>query len=368
MSEGNLGLIPVNRAQFIRGFVESILSGSVPIGHGHPGTGKSSLMRLVVEELSRVTGKKWQLHDTFRGSQIDHTDLAGFPVVDGEFAAYKLFRHFPYDSPTPILVCLDEVGQWSTTVQSAGMQLVLDKRLGNMKLGDNIHLCALTNFASDRAGAGNLLTTMSSRLAHFELSMTSEEYVQFMREQDYDQRLTEFIRFTGKYYNFDRSRPINTTLRSHERLDKVIKLLIGMGRFSSDSIRPHIYANYDAGTAASMSKFFDVVDKLPKPEAIMANPTKVEIPSIDDTTNRALLHLFTSMLVHWADRFLSAGKIDALYKFMPRLEAEYQALFHNDLFLTVAASGKMRTAWLATPEFDKWCKANPDVELPIDRK
>src|SRR4051812_30577921 len=103
---------------------------------GPPGVGKSSLVRQATQNLNL------DLVDV-RATLLDPVDLRGLPRLEGESAVWIPPAFLPRFGAGVLF--LDELAQAAPLVQSACLQLTLDRRIGEYELPDGWSVIAASN-------------------------------------------------------------------------------------------------------------------------------------------------------------------------------------------------------------------------------
>lgn len=138
--------------------------------HGRPGIGKSAAVKQF------AASKGIECNDKIRLSQIEPTDLGGLPIVkDG-----KMERVYPSWLPTEGegILFLDELNKGMPSTQSAAYQLVLDRQLGEARLGDDWMVVAAGNRSTDRVTIYEMDSALQNRFPlHIEVETPSAEEV-----------------------------------------------------------------------------------------------------------------------------------------------------------------------------------------------
>jgi len=135
---------------------------------GPPGIGKSE----VVEQITRELGG--YMID-LRMAQMEPTDLRGIPFFNRDNG--KMDWAPPIDLPDeelasqyPIIVLfLDEMNSAPPSVQAAGYQLVLNRRVGKYRLPDNVVMVAAGNRDSDKGVTYRMPMPLANRFVHVEM-------------------------------------------------------------------------------------------------------------------------------------------------------------------------------------------------------
>jgi MoxR-like ATPase len=136
---------------------------------GPPGVGKSSLVKQAAESL------KLDLIDV-RATLLDPVDLRGLPRIDGESAVWLPPAFLPRFGEGVLF--LDELAQAAPLVQSACLQLTLDRRIGKYELPDGWSVIAASNRSEDRAGTHRLISPLLNRFVHLDLEVSAEDWQQ----------------------------------------------------------------------------------------------------------------------------------------------------------------------------------------------
>ena len=133
------------------------------IGQGEPGIGKSSMLKVLAERLPN-----------YETAYIDCTllDLGDFALpytevvggvgvlqdngvqVSGGLKVTKFAPNarFKFQSDKPVIVMLDEIGKAMKSVKNVLLTLMLEKRIGDVKLPEGSIVFGTTNLATDGVG------------------------------------------------------------------------------------------------------------------------------------------------------------------------------------------------------------------------
>ena len=138
---------------------------------GGPGIGKSNLIEQIVD--SGDLGKAC-MYD-MRLGLVEPTDIRGVPYYNKESG--KMDWADPVDLPSAedaanydtVVLFLDEFNQAVPAVQAASYQLVLNRRVGQYHLPDNVVVIAAGNRETDKGVAYRMPKPLENRFGHFEL-------------------------------------------------------------------------------------------------------------------------------------------------------------------------------------------------------
>lgn len=134
--------------------------------HGKPGIGKSSIVKQVAEELGI------DLRDV-RLSLLDPVDLRGLPKVEDGATRWVPPIFLPREGKG--ILFLDEFGNCVPSIQSAALQLILDRRLGEYVLPDGWSVVAASNNVEDRANIFEMSTALNNRFFHADFPVPNYE-------------------------------------------------------------------------------------------------------------------------------------------------------------------------------------------------
>lgn len=115
---------------------------------GAPGIGKSAIPKTIAKKLKEITKKEVYLTD-FRLPLHNISDLLGIPVADAKRELSIWLRPKVLkmnESPDVInILFLDELPNAMPSVQTAALQLTLDRRVGDHEIPDNCIIIAAGN-------------------------------------------------------------------------------------------------------------------------------------------------------------------------------------------------------------------------------
>lgn len=162
---------------------------------GAPGIGKSTAVRAARELLSRKYKEEFGLVD-IRLSQLDPTDLGGIPVPHEG----RMGRLYPRWWPTEGrgLLFFDELNKGVPTTQAAAYQMILDRRMGDVALGEGWLVIAAGNRSTDRVVVYDMDSALQNRFAlHIEVECPSgRELVEYLDAQGKgDSQVAGFLEF-----------------------------------------------------------------------------------------------------------------------------------------------------------------------------
>ena len=305
--------IKVKISQAARMIEYAIKARLVTMLKGSPGTGKSQVIH-------QIAAKHRLKVIDLRLSQCDPTDLAGFPtIIDGK-ADYVPMAHFPIvGDPIPDgyagwMLFLDEANAAPPAIQAAAYKLVLDRMVGSHHLHPNVAMAMAGNLETDGAIVQPMSTALQSRLMHLELVVDAKEWVEWAEKNDFDYRLTGWVKFKPQsLYTFqaDHTDCTYACPRTYEFANRLLNIV--------DTDSPDMPAMLSGimgeGVARELQGFFKIHAGLLTPAQIQANPEKVQVP-----TQPSVLYALTGSVAH----NMSMSTAEAYMKFVRRLPVEFQ--------------------------------------------
>ena len=175
---------------------------------GPPGIGKSEVVEQITNSLPNA-----HLID-IRLSLWEPTDIKGIPYFDSnsgtmvwgapselpneEFAAQ-------YDN---IVLFLDEMNSAAPSVQAAAYQLILNRRVGQYKLPDNVMIVAAGNRDADKGVTYRMPAPLANRFIHLELAVSFDDWFAWAVDNSVHKDVVGFLQFSKKdLYDFDPKSP-----------------------------------------------------------------------------------------------------------------------------------------------------------------
>lgn len=278
---------------------------------GPPGVGKSN----IVAQVAKAQGR--QVIDV-RAVMMDPVDLKGLPHINGDGHAHWAIPDFLPRSGTGVLF-LDELNSAPQLVQAACYQLILDRKLGEYTLPDAWSIVAAGNNETDRGVTTRMPTPLANRFAHFQATTDIDDWSKWAVQNNVRPEVVAFCRFRPELlhsFNPQSGEKAFPTPRSWERVSEA------MSANPPQSIEFQIYVGLIGQAAAvELIGFLKVFRNLPSIDAIMMNPTTVDVPE-----DPATLHALCSALARRADD----STIDRIGTYVDRMPDEFTVLAMAD--------------------------------------
>ena len=175
---------------------------------GPPGIGKSDIVGQITKQL-----KNSHLID-IRLSLWEPTDIKGIPyyAANDNVMAWAPPQELPteefaaqYDN---IVLFLDEMNSAAPAVQAAAYQLILNRRVGQYKLPDNVLIVAAGNREADKGVTYRMPAPLANRFVHIELAVNFDDWFAWAVENKIHNDVVGYLTFSKKdLYDFDPKSP-----------------------------------------------------------------------------------------------------------------------------------------------------------------
>jgi hypothetical protein len=281
---------------------------------GPPGIGKSEIVDSITQERSGYM-------IDMRLALMEPTDLRGIPVPNTNTGLMEWLP--PADLPTQeladqfecVVLFLDEMNQAPQSVQAAAYQLILNRRLGNYRLPDNVLIVAAGNRESDRGVAYRMPSPLANRFVHLEMTTDFEDWQNWALTNDIDAEVVGYVTANKMdLMNFD-PRTASRAFATPRSWTFVSQMLPQEGEQISDSrLHDLIAGTVGDGIATKFMAHRAISGKLPNPTDILSG--KVKTLSAEGREISAMFSLTASLCYELRDFVDRNGKekMDELYK------------------------------------------------------
>jgi hypothetical protein len=170
---------------------------------GPPGIGKSDIVKQLGEDLGA------HVIDV-RLSLWEPTDIKGIPYFDSNHN--KMVWAPPSELPDAdmaaqhknIILFLDEMNSAPPAVQAAAYQLILNRRVGQYYLPDNVLIVAAGNREADKGVTYRMPAPLANRFIHLEMTVSWDDYSFWATENRIHKDVVGYLTFSKKdLYDFD---------------------------------------------------------------------------------------------------------------------------------------------------------------------
>ena len=286
---------------------------------GPPGIGKSELVEGIGD--SGVLGNTYVID--MRLALFEPTDLRGYPAPD--MANGKMVWLPPADLPTAemaeqydtIILFMDELNSAAPSVQAAAYQLILNRRIGQYVLPENVVIIAAGNRETDKGVTYRMPKPLENRFVHFELRVDFQDWLNWAVNNNIDADIVGYLSFAkGDLYNFDAQSSSRgfATPRSWTFTSELLEDDDDM----SEAMTTDLVAGcVGEGIAVKFMAHKKIAGDLPVPEDVL----DAKVKKIDNTEISACYALATSLCYELRDRFIAGEKAGA--------DSKQMALYHK---------------------------------------
>jgi hypothetical protein len=175
---------------------------------GAPGIGKSDIVKQITNSFSNS-----HLID-IRLSLWEPTDIKGIPYFDSNSGT--MVWGAPAELPDAemaakydnIVLFLDEMNSAAPSVQAAAYQLILNRRVGQYKLPDNVMIIAAGNRDADKGVTYRMPAPLANRFIHLELAVSFDDWFEWAVDNRVHKDVLGYLTFSKQdLYDFDPKSP-----------------------------------------------------------------------------------------------------------------------------------------------------------------
>jgi hypothetical protein len=175
---------------------------------GPPGIGKSEVVEQITNDLPNS-----HLID-IRLSLWEPTDIKGIPYFDSNQG--KMVWGAPSELPDEemasaydnIVLFLDEMNSAAPSVQAAAYQLILNRKVGQYKLPDNVMIVAAGNREADKGVTYRMPAPLANRFVHLELQVDFDDWFEWAVAKNIQSDVIGYLQFAKQdLYTFDPKSP-----------------------------------------------------------------------------------------------------------------------------------------------------------------
>lgn len=196
----------------------------------------------------------------------------------------------------PGVIFLDELDKADQEVQNALLELLLDRRLGEYVVPDDVYIVAAANRMIDRAGSNRLNNALKSRAIHLHLVPSLEDWLAWAATHDIHPLVAGYVELKGAgvLHQFD---PTDTEADSFPCPRTWETLSDGLKLNHSEKLLYHLIAGSIGAnpTAADFAAFAKWYYRLPSKAEVLAHPDTFKIPD-----EGALRWALAVALVDWS--------------------------------------------------------------------
>jgi len=360
--------------ELLHNVIDNIEAGITTHLKSAPGIGKSEFVADLVAYLSKRDGTEWGFVTCFLGTMTP-SDLLGYMVPtknthpDGTQFLSSNFTVPPWMLTQPTkeypqgrhintfergIVFLDEFGQAEGDVKKAAAPLILSGKVGPHQLHKGIAIIAASNGKNHRSGTTKDFDFVINRQQEVNITPDLASWIEWAATHGVSPVTMAFANQNPQIV-FNEEVPKEqgpwTTPRSLVAADRLlqVKAKRNGGKLPDDpQTAEQLHGILGAG-AAQMLAFIKLDREMPKYEEIIANPSKVKVPSKPDA-----MMLVCYNLAHR----IEAKDAGPVVEYMERLPKEFSVTF-------ATTASRRQPMLVATKAFSKWAQENSSLMAAI---
>ena len=286
---------------------------------GAPGIGKSELVQGIVD--SGELGNAFMID--LRLALMEPTDLRGYPFRNPETNTMEWAP--AADLPTEelakevdtIVLFLDELNSAPPSVQAAAYQLVLNKKIGQYNLPNNVRIVAAGNRETDRGVTFRMPSPLANRFRHINMDVNFEDWQQWAINNDVHPDVIGYLSFAKQdLFNFDpkTSSQAFATPRSWTFTSDILKV-DGFEDASGREQKAEIAGAIGEGMAIKFIEHRKIASNLPNPTDVIEGKVKTLDNKISEEIS-AKYSLVVSIAYELNDIYKETGVDDKFSKML----------------------------------------------------
>lgn len=285
---------------------------------GPPGVAKSATVKQVAKKLNLLV-------IDIRLTQMDPTDLRGIPVPSG-LGTDNVEVHWAIPAMMPkrdegkrtatltdsltghtydgAIILLDELPNAAPSVQAGSYQLVLDGKLGEYIVPDNVVVMAAGNRETDKGSTFKMPTPLMNRFVHIEVRSDFNDWQDFALHSGFDRDVVGYLtQFKAHLYEFDAKSASRgfATGRSWHAVSDILKYA---GSMPDTVLHALVAGAIGDGIAVQFLDFRKNASKLPSAADILDG--KVKKLEVKDTS--LCYSLATGLCYELKERYTALAK------------------------------------------------------------
>jgi hypothetical protein len=238
---------------------------------GPPGIGKSDIVHQIADTINAHV-------IDIRLSLWEPTDIKGIPYFDSN--ANKMVWGAPAELPDAemaaqheaIVLFLDEMNSAAPAVQAAAYQLILNRKVGQYHLPDNVYIVAAGNREADKGVTYRMPAPLANRFVHLEMRVDFDDWFQWAVNNNIHKDVVGFLTFSKKdLYDFDPKSPSRSfaTPRSWSFVSELIE-----DELDENTTTDLVSGSVGEGLAVKFMAHRKVAASMPNPTDILAGKVK----------------------------------------------------------------------------------------------
>ena len=324
---------------------------------GDMGTGKSSLLKMLSQELPDHVPCYFDCTTKDLGD-ITIPNIAKMDDGTG-YVTYLTNEELGAHNDKPVLIDIDEFGKANPAVKNALLRLILERKIGSYTLHPDSIIFATTNKGSEGVGdllpphARNRMTVIQTR------KPTNMEWIEWGINNDIDHTLLGFAKDNPQiFYSFeDVKDPDDNPYIFHPKQNRAAFITPRSLEAASDILKARHLMDDQTTTAAligtigergamDLMAFVKLADQIPSAESIKQDPKNAKIPSSAAGVCMVVFRTLASIEADWINPWMD---------YLVRLDKEAQGMFANGVRAPKYAK---QSLVMTNKKFTQWAMDN----------
>ena len=233
---------------------------------GGPGIGKSDIIHQIAKTIEAKV-------IDIRLSLWEPTDIKGIPYFNSK--ENNMTWASPAELPTQamakkhknIVLFLDEMNSAAPSVQAAAYQLILNRRVGQYELPDNVLIVAAGNREADKGVVYRMPAPLANRFIHLEMKPEFDDWFEWAVANNVNKDVVGYLTFSKKdLYDFDPKSPSRSfaTPRSWSFVSELLS-----DELDENTVTDLVSGAVGEGLAVKFMAHRKVASQLPNPSEIL---------------------------------------------------------------------------------------------------
>eukprot|EP00919_Chromeraceae_sp_WS-2016_P055331 GHVR01131530.1.p1 GENE.GHVR01131530.1~~GHVR01131530.1.p1 ORF type:complete len:366 (-),score=29.69 GHVR01131530.1:603-1700(-) len=324
---------------------------------GHMGTGKSSILSTLANELPTHTACYFDCTTKDLGD-ITIPNISKLDDGTG-FVSYLTNEELGVHLDKPIVLMIDEYGKSNPSVKNAMLRLMLERKIGNYTLHKDSIVFATTNLGAE--GVGDLIPPHArNRIVMSVMKKpTNMEWISWAINKELDPALLGWCKDNPHlFYSFeDVKNPDDNPYIYHPKqqrasfvtprsLEACSIWLEQRDKLDDTTLTSMLMGTIGERGAMDLMAFVKLSDQLPSFESIKKDPKNAKVPTSASAVCMVVYRTLATLEKDW---------VDAWMEYMVRLDKEAQGMFANGVRDPKYAKQSMV---MTNKKFTQWAMEN----------
>ena len=325
---------------------------------GHMGTGKSSILKMLADELPTHTPCYFDCTTKDLGD-ITIPKLVAASEEGNGYVEYLTNEELGVHLKKPIIIMIDEYGKANKAVKNALLRLMLERKIGGCELHPKSIIFATTNLGAE--GVGDLLEPHHrNRVGVVKMrKSTNVEWIEWGVNNEIDHTLLGWAKDNPQLFaSFEGVKdPDENPYIFHPQAQRAAFFTPRSGEAASDILKERAHLKDSTVTsllmgtigeraAMDLMAFVKLADQLPSLESIKQDPQNAKVPDSASAVCMVVYRTLASLDKDWVGKWMD---------YLVRLDKEAQGLFANGVR---APKYSKQSLVMTNRKFTEWAMEN----------